>query len=244
MFKSNGPLRVKSGATLFAAAAMSAVTCLTAAAIVRAADGPPGPSAAVSSATAGKIAQTIAAVSAGAVTEPPRPGERIADFTLPLAATGQPRSLTDLEHGAKAVALIFVSTQCPVSKDYNARMEQLATDYAAKGVRVVGVDANHRESPDDIVRYAAANGLTFPILKDDGNRIADRLDAQVTPEVYLLNGSGVLLFHGPIDDDRDGTNITQRYLREALDATIGNKPVPVKTARAFGCSIKRVASAF
>lgn len=183
------------------------------------------------------------AASAAAASTPPRVGDTIADFTLPDAATGASRSLKDLEQGQKAVALIFVSTQCPVSNAYNERMEQVATDYAAKGIRVVGINANSTESTAEVADHAKQHRLTFPILKDTGNRLADRLDAQVTPEVYVVAPSGTLLYHGPIDDRQKVDAVQHTYLRDALDAIAGGKTVVVKSARAFGCSIKRAPSA-
>lgn len=190
-------------------------------------------------ATSGASAPSAAAAVAG----PPHVGDTLADFTLPDAATGASHSLKDLARGEKAVAFIFVSTQCPVSNAYNERMEKIAEDYSSKGIRVVGINANKAEPTDDIVSHAKANNLTFPILKDSGNKIADRLDAQVTPEVFLVDPNGVLLYHGPIDDKQNPSAVTHTYLKDALDAVISGQAVAVKSARAFGCSIKRVAPA-
>src|SRR5947199_123589 len=69
-------------------------------------------------------------------------------------------------------------------------MEKLATDYAPRGVQIVGIKANSTEPIEEVKQHAADKGLTFIILKDKGNRIADRFDAQVTPEAYLLDASG------------------------------------------------------
>ena len=96
-----------------------------------------------------------------------------------------------------------------------------------------------RVTAADIKQHAAAKGLTFPILKDAGNRVADQLGAQVTPEAYLLDASGKLVYHGRIDNSRNGDSITSTELRDAIEATLAGKPVAKTEVRAFGCSIKR-----
>jgi len=173
----------------------------------------------------------------------PKIGDKIADFSLPDAMTGTARSLKELSAGKKAVALIFISTQCPVSNAYNGRMAQIASDFGSKGIQVVGINSNRSEMPADITAHAKANNLTFPILKDTGNKIADRLDAQVTPEVYLVKPNGELIFHGPIDDRQQVSDVQHTYLHDALNAVTGGKSIAVTGARAFGCSIKRAPSA-
>lgn len=63
----------------------------------------------------------------------------------------------------------------------------------------------------------------------------------MTPEVYYFNAKNVLLYHGAIDNDRSGKNITEQFLRTAFDSSLGGKPISKTRANAFGCTIKRVA---
>ncbi len=164
-------------------------------------------------------------------------GATINDFKLP-DARGKQHALASLK-GQKGTVLIFISTQCPVSNGYNERMEKLARDYAARGINVVGINSNASETAADIKRHAADKNLTFTILKDGGNKIADRLGALVTPEAFLLDASGKLVYRGRIDNSRNGDSITANELREAIDATLAGQPVVKNEVRAFGCSIKR-----
>jgi peroxiredoxin len=150
-------------------------------------------------------------------------GSTIEDFKLP-DASGKQHSLASLK-GKNGTVLIFVSVQCPISNAYNARMAQLAKDYAARGITVVGINSNVAEAPDAIKQHAAQNNLDFPILKDAGNRIADRLNAQVTPEAYLLDASNRLVYRGRIDNSRNGDQINSQELREAIDATLAGNAV-------------------
>jgi len=168
---------------------------------------------------------------------PPIIGSTIGDFTLP-DTSGANHSLASLK-GKNGAVLIFIAVQCPVSNAYNERMEKLAQDYKARGINVVGINANSTESAADVKAHAAEKHLTFPILKDNGSKIADMLGATRTPEAYFLDASNKLLYHGRIDNSRDITQVNQSELRDALQATLAGKPVPKTTASAFGCSIKR-----
>ena len=78
------------------------------------------------------------------------------------------------------------------------------------------------------------------MLKDANNIVADRFEAAVTPEAYVVDSSGVLRYHGRIDDSQREGGVQNTDLQNAIDATVAGKPVAVKTTTAFGCSIKRV----
>jgi peroxiredoxin len=166
-------------------------------------------------------------------------GERLEPFAL-RDATGKDVDLGSLQ-GRKAVVLMFISTQCPVSNAYDDRMAAVAGEYAGRGVAFLGINSNREEAPAQIAEHAAKHGFSFPVLKDVGNVQADRFGAQVTPEVYVYDSSWVLRYHGRIDDDRSGASIQSQDLRTALDAVVSGKPVPVAETKAFGCTIKRVA---
>lgn len=168
---------------------------------------------------------------------PPAIGTVIDDFKLP-DADGKEHSLNSLK-GKNGTVLIFIATRCPVSNGYNERMEKLAEDYSAKGVNVIGINSNVTEPAAEVKAHAAEKHLTFTILKDDGNKIADRLGATRTPETYLLDRNGKLVYHGRIDNSQNTANITSNDLRDALDALIAGKAIQKTTGAAFGCTIKR-----
>ncbi|HYP52123.1 MAG TPA: redoxin domain-containing protein, partial [Pyrinomonadaceae bacterium] len=109
------------------------------------------------------------------------------DFTLP-DADGKQHSLASLK-GKSGTVIIFVATKCPVSNAYTARMQKLADDYRARGVNVVGINSTASEPAAEVKSHAAEKGLAFTILKDAGHVVADRLDAQVTPEAYFLDAA-------------------------------------------------------
>ena len=167
----------------------------------------------------------------------PAIGATVDDFTV-SDVDGKERTLNSLK-GKNGTVLIFISVQCPVSNAYNARMAKLAADYSAKGITFVGINSNVAETADAVKSHAAANNLTFAIMKDTGNKIADRLGATITPEVYFLDANNKLLYHGRIDNSRNDEAVTSSELRDAIDAVLAGKPVVKTSANAFGCSIKR-----
>lgn len=187
------------------------------------------------------IASAVVASSARVVeTEIPASpaiGATIEDFTLP-DADGQEHSLKSLS-GKNGTVLLFIAVQCPVSNAYNERMAKLAAEYNARGIAVIGINSNVMENAEAVKRHAAEHKLTFPILKDSGNKIADKLGATVTPEAYFIDPNNKLLYHGRIDNSRNEAQLETSDLRNALDAALAGKAIEKTVAKAFGCTIKR-----
>jgi peroxiredoxin len=168
---------------------------------------------------------------------PPAIGATIEEFNLP-DVDGRDHSLKSLK-GKNGTVLIFISVQCPVSNAYNERMEKLAADYKSKGIAVIGVNANSSEDAGAVKAHATEKGLTFTILKDPGNKLADKLGATRTPEAYFLDSNNKLLYDGRIDNSQNPAAIESSDLRTALDAALAGKPIEKTEAKAFGCTIKR-----
>jgi len=171
------------------------------------------------------------------VPAPPAIGATVDEFTLP-DVNGQEHTLKSLK-GKNGTVLIFIAVQCPVSNAYNDRMEKLAEDYKDKGIAVIGINANSSEDAATVKAHAAEKHLTFTILKDAGNKVADKLGAARTPEAYFLDANNKLLYHGRIDNSQNPDAIESNDLRNALDSSLAGKPVEKPEAKAFGCSIKR-----
>jgi peroxiredoxin len=180
---------------------------------------------------------TAGARAAGDVPAPPAIGSTVDDFTLP-DVDNKDRSLKSLA-GKNGTVLIFIAVQCPVSNAYNERMAKLAEDYKAKGIAVIGINSNVAEDAAAVKAHAAEHNLAFTILKDPGNKIADKLGASVTPEAYFLDANNKLLYHGRIDNSRNAAQVETNDLRNALDAALAGKAIEKTEAKAFGCTIKR-----
>jgi len=166
-------------------------------------------------------------------------GSTLENFSLP-DLSGNIQTLNGLK-GKNGAVIVFLSAQCPVVKLYNERINQIAADYEAKGIKFIGINSNATESLDWVKSDAAQVGYKFPVLIDKGNKFADLLGATVTPEIYYVSAGNVLLFHGAIDNDRSGKAVTEQYLRTAFDQSLAGKKIVRAKANAFGCTIKRVA---
>jgi peroxiredoxin len=188
-------------------------------------------------AISGAAVAGIARSTEGEVPSPTAIGATVEDFTLP-DADGKEQSLNSLK-GKNGSVLIFVATRCPVSNAYNERMEKLSQDFTARGINVIGINANAGDSAAAVKAHAAENKLTFAVLKDPINKVADRLGASVTPEAYFLDAHNKLVYRGRIDNAKDPAQVNSSELRDAIEATLAGKPVAKTTATAFGCTIKR-----
>jgi peroxiredoxin len=169
-------------------------------------------------------------------------GEKMADFTLPVAGNSASQSLYG-QKGKKAVAVIFIAIKCPYSNAFNGVMARLAKEYESKGVAVIGINANKTEPAAEVADHARTHALGFPVLKDEGHVIADRLGASVTPEVFLLDSTWTLRYHGALGNSANPTThaneASDAEVRPAIEAILTGGTVSRTETKAFGCTIKR-----
>lgn len=158
----------------------------------------------------------------------PRAGDRAPDFTLRTVDGDQPRTLDGLEKSGatRGVVMVFVSSKCPYVAQARQPLAQLFHTYGDK-VAFVGVNANQNESAEDVKADAVAN-FPFPMLRDQGAKVADLYAAARTPEVFLIDAGGVIRYHGGVAD-----------LGAALGDFTAGRAVAKAEAKAFGCTIKR-----
>ena len=186
----------------------------------------------------------VLAISADFPDKIPSPiGKKIESFSL-RDYRGAERSLKDLFTDRKLLVVAFVGCECPLAKLYAPRLAELAKEYASKGVGFVAVNANQQDSASEIGDYAKTHGISFAILKDVGNVLADQFGAARTPEVYVLDNERQIRYAGRIDDQY-GIGFARpvperRDLAEALDEMLAGKPVSTPRTEAPGCYIGRV----
>ena len=162
----------------------------------------------------------------------------IDNFTL-KDYNGKEHTLSDYKD-LKAIVIIFIATECPISNAYNSRMEKIFKNYGHKGIAFLGINSNKAESVSRIKEHAEENNLTFTILKDEKNIIADKFEASFTPEAYVLNSNFDILYHGRIDNSKKESEVVTKDLENALDEILTGKEVSKKETKAFGCTIKRI----
>ena len=169
-------------------------------------------------------------------------GMQVADFSLDNCY-GKQVSLSDFRE-KKAIALIFLGTECPLAKLYGPRLAKIQSAYGDKGVQIIGVNSNTQDSLTELAAYVHRHEINFPMLKDRGNRIADALDAKRTPEVFLLDQSRVVRYHGRIDDQYGVGYSKERQARPeltlAIDQLLAGDPISKPLTEAVGCHIGRV----
>ncbi len=168
------------------------------------------------------------------------PGARIpADFSV-SNLDGATEQFSELRGPARVAVVGFISTKCPVSQAYLARIERLYREFSAKGVAFLLLNANDNETVQEIRRQH--ENFKFPVYKDYHNRAADLFEAQTTPEMFVLDRTGAIRYHGAIDDATNEARVKNHALRNAVEALLAGKQPPVTELKAFGCVLKRVKS--
>ena len=178
-------------------------------------------------------------------------GASAPDFTLP-GIDGRNHSLQDYA-AARILVVIFTANHCKTAQAYEGRIIQLVKDYQDKGVTVVGIAPNDpqalslselvysdlSDSFAELKIRAQERGFNFPYLYDGDSQKASRSYGPVsTPHVFIFDQARQLRYVGRMDDSEDISKVTQHDARNALDALLAGKPVPVEKTRTFGCSIK------
>jgi peroxiredoxin len=169
--------------------------------------------------------------------EPASPVGREAGAVRLPDASGKERTLAEFSE-AKAVVLVFVSTQCPISNRYLPELGAMAKEYADRGVVVLAANPNRNEQ-GEIEAHAKERGVLFPVLRDADHALADRFGIVTIPTALVLDGKRVVRYRGRIDDDPMSGRPRRRDLREALDAVLAGREVDVPETEPRGCSVRR-----
>jgi peroxiredoxin/mono/diheme cytochrome c family protein len=178
--------------------------------------------------------------------EPAKPADgaaKVAPFTLTDPRDNKAVSLAALKD-KKAIVVVFVGTECPLSNAFLAVLDDMHREYADKGVAVLGINSNSQDTAERVAAHARKFELHFPVLKDADNTVADQFGAKRTPEAFVLGPDGAVLYHGRVDDQfgigysRPGKP-SRRDLGIALDEVLAGKPVSVARTEVVGCFIGR-----
>jgi peroxiredoxin len=166
-------------------------------------------------------------------------GDVVTDFALPLVGSGDFK-LADQK--GKVVAVVFWSDRCPFVVAWNDRIQGLFDRYKGnKAVSLVAIDSNAPNSAEDIKAFLTKKGLTFPVAKDAGNKVADQFGATNTPHVFIVGKDGKVAYIGALDSDMDNAKTATPYVKNAIEALLAGKPVAETMTKPVGCSVKRAA---
>jgi peroxiredoxin len=147
---------------------------------------------------------------------------------------GQTVSLHAALREHKAVVVLFLSTICPYANYFAGHIREMAEQYGPRGVLFLGVNSNNWESVAEVAEHARERGFRFPMIKDEGHSIADRLSADRTPEAYLVDEAGRLRYRGWVKSKQESPD-----LRKAIDSVLEGRPVRKARTKAFGCAVDR-----
>ena len=178
-------------------------------------------------------------------------GSKAPDFRL-KGIDGRFHGLKDFSK-AKILVLIFTANHCPTAQAYEERIMKLDAEYRSRGVVLVCISSNNPEalrldemgytdvgdSFDDMKLRAKEKGFLFPYLYDGDDQAAAKAYGPVsTPHVFIFDRERKLRYAGRVDDFEKIEKVTVSDARNALDALLSGKSVPVPQTKTFGCSIK------
>src|SRR5262249_13893521 len=177
-------------------------------------------------------------------------GSAAPDFRLP-GVDGKTYSLQDFA-GARVLVVIFTCNHCPTAQAYEDRIARLHAEYRDKGVAVVAISPNDPaavrldelgytdlgDSFEDMKIRAKHHGFTYPYLYDGQTQATARAyGVLATPHVFIFDDGRALRYVGGIDDSEVKT-IRSHDAKDAIEALLAGRTVPVATTRVFGCSTK------
>jgi len=178
-------------------------------------------------------------------------GAAAPDFQLP-GVDGKVHKLADFA-GADVLVVIFTCNHCPTAQAYEARIKKLVEDYKGKSVSVVAISPNDplavrldelgytdlNDALEDMKVRARDAAFNFPYLYDGDTQAASRAyGAVATPHVFVFDSERTLRYQGRFDDSEKPNNIKRHDTRNAIEALLAGREVPVPTTQPFGCSVK------
>jgi peroxiredoxin len=167
-------------------------------------------------------------------------GKSVGDYSLPRADKNGAMETLYGDEKQRATIALFLSVKCPCANAYNDRLPGLAREYAARGIRFVGIYSNKDETQSEIASHAKEHGFSFPVFQDERGLGADHFGASVTPEVFVIDSEGILRYAGHIDGSRVAAEARTHELKDTLEALLAGRPQSIPAAtRAFGCGIVR-----
>jgi peroxiredoxin len=195
----------------------------------------------------------LALAPALAVAYDPKPleiGSVAPDFNLP-GVDGQKHALKDFAD-ARILVILFTTNHCPTAQAYEDRVIKMHADYWDKGVALVAISPNDplavrldelgytdlSDSFDEMKQRAKDRGFKFPYLYDgETQSVAKAYGCLATPHVFIFDAERKLRYAGRIDDG-EVKPPKNHDARNAIDALLAGKPVPVEKTKVFGCSTK------
>ncbi|RMD92738.1 MAG: thioredoxin family protein [Calditrichaeota bacterium] len=170
-------------------------------------------------------------------------GDTAPNFHELPCVDGNKYSMEDFKD-KRILVIIFMCNHCPYVQAYQDRIINLQKIYSPKGVQIIGINSNDTSNyPEDdfehMIKISRDKGYNFPYLRDASQRVAAAYGAKYTPEVFVLDMSRKLRYHGRIDDNwKSAEEVESPDLRLALDAILNNQEVPIPETRPVGCTIK------
>jgi thioredoxin-dependent peroxiredoxin len=161
-------------------------------------------------------------------------GATVPNFFLPDA---DGNTISPYKPGSKATVIVFLGTQCEVSRRFAPALVQMAVKPSNRHVAFFAIDPNKDAQPDALKAFGKSLALPFPLAYDPFGEVVTHFKPEVTPCAWVLNVDGKVVYHGAITAQKVGRE--WNFVQEALDAVLTGRPVAVTHAEAQGTSVHR-----
>jgi len=138
---------------------------------------------------------------------------------------------------------VLVSPDCPIAQKYSLTLRKIESEYSENGIHVYGIMPGTYYSLKEMNKFRKKYKVNFPLLQDPNYKIPKWLEGTITPEVFLLNSSGEVVYRGAIDNwffalGKKRAVITETYLIDAIEAVLADKPIAVSKTDVVGCILE------
>jgi peroxiredoxin len=169
-------------------------------------------------------------------------GTTMPAFRLPTA-TGE--TVSSDTYASRPLLVAFICHHCPFVRHIRHEFARFATEFQARGLAVVAINSNDaiafpEDGPEGMTQEAQAAGYTFPYLFDETQDVAKAFKAACTPDLFLFDARGALVYRGQFDSSRPRSTVpvTGADIRSAATAVLLGNPVSVEQKPSIGCNIK------
>ena len=151
-------------------------------------------------------------------------------------------SISNIESNVLSV-FYFLAPECPLSQNYTKSINEIYTEFSTQKVMFYGVFCGRVYSNKEMMSFVSDYDIEMICLKDEKYELSSILNAKITPEVFVLDNTGRVVYSGKIDNWAESLGVkrqvvTKFFLKDALKQYLNNEPILINKTEAVGCILE------